>query len=483
MSFLTMDGETQPPRACDRCHAIKERCEWMPDERQCDRCLRLQHVCETTRPKGRPGRKPGRRRKRLSTELGLSRIGSERLEETRVLRARPGRRRQSIGLIATIPKSISELSHVPTDEHQLVQRFFSQGNLLDTFSVGCSFREKVRQQVIPHMLLSKATFMDGLLVCAISWLEDVEDKANSNRLSTCYQYASSALATLAGLQVTDFQTMTDCLMLGAMVSTFAVKLRLNDILAITGRTLGLIEPVYTVSDPDRPEILVFMSCMVMWEIRGCLFSCAVPSLRFRPPTEPYADRHVGLCATLLPLLHDICKLSHTLIHAGNIDNMENREELHAVEQSVRQWQPVMPEDFTTRFDTVEVAHMLCQAQVMRLTALLVIHRLQHPFGVNDAPAQVMSATILSQLEMTLAATKQPVRCVDLALLVACLELKETERRKWFPDIPTFAGFSAEFGEHVQDALMSFWAAMDLFEIISWSELTLSGFAFLRNHCA
>ncbi|KAH7128921.1 hypothetical protein EDB81DRAFT_808503 [Dactylonectria macrodidyma] len=477
-----LNGETQPPRACDRCHTIKERCEWMPDETQCDRCLRLQHVCETARPKGRPGRKPGRRRKRFSTDIGSCRNGSERSEEPYSLRARSGRRMQSNALVTTIPKSVSELSHMPPDEHQLVQRFFSQGNLLDTFSVGCSFREKVRQQVIPHMLLSKGTFMDGLLVCAMSWLEDVDDKANSGRLSTCYRYASSALATLASLKVTDFQTMTDCLMLGAMVSTFAVKMRLNDILAITGRTLGLIEPVYAISDPDRPEILVFMSCMVMWEIRGCLFSCAVPSLRFRPPAEPYADRHVGLCATLLPLFHDICKLSHTLAHGGQIDGVETRKELVAVEQSICQWQPVMPEDFTTHFDTIEVAHMLCQAQVMRLTALLVVHRLQYPFGVNDALAQVMSAAILSQLEMTLAATKQPVRCVDLALLVACLELKETDRQKWFADIPTFAGFSPEFGEHVQDVLMSFWAAMDLFEVISWRDLTFSGPAFLRNAC-
>lgn len=165
-----------------------------------------------------------------------------------------------------IPKSVSEISHMPPDEHQLVQRFFSEGNFLDTFSVGCSFREKVCQQVIPHMLLSKGTFMDGLLVCVISWLEDIDDKDNSGRLSTCYRYASSALATLASVQVTDFQIMTDSLMLSAMVSTFAVKLQLNDILAITSCTLGLIEPVYAVSDPDRLKILVFMSCMVIWEI-------------------------------------------------------------------------------------------------------------------------------------------------------------------------------------------------------------------------
>lgn len=386
---------------------------------------------------------------------------------------------RSNGHVATVPKCISELGDVPTGDQQLVQRLLFQGDLLDMFSVGSSFSDRARQQIIPHLLLSKTTLLDGLLACAISWVGDVDGQANPGRLSICYRYASSALATLASLQVINSQTMTDCLMLGALISTFAVRLRLNDILAICGRTLGLIEPVYAASDPARPELRVFLGCMVMWELRGCLFSCAVPTLRFRPPAEAYADRHAGLCGTLLPLLHDICKVSHALAH-GKTGDADVLEDLDAVERSVRQWQPAVPEDFTTRFGAIEVAHMLCQAQVMRLAALLVTHRLRYPFGVNDGPAQVLSMTILTQLEMTLAATKQPVRCIDLALLVACLELKETGRQKWFLDIATFAGFSPQFGEHVQRTLMSFWAAMDLFETISWSDLTALGSPFLRN---
>ncbi|KAF7555719.1 hypothetical protein G7Z17_g1953 [Cylindrodendrum hubeiense] len=480
MASWMIDGEVQSSRACDRCHAIKERCEWMRDLGQCERCIRLQHHCVSIRPKGRPGRKPGSRGKRLPPRLRSHR--NETRDDGRLLCARPGRPMRSNGHITpvpTVPQSISDLGHVPTDVRQLVHRLLFQGNLLDTFSVGSSFRERVRQQLIPHLLLPKPKFLDSLLVCAISWLGDVDDKTNPGRMSTCYRYASSALATLASLQVTNFQTMTDCLVFGAMVSSFAVKLRLNDILAITSRTLSLIEPVYAVSDPARPELHVFLSCTVMWELRGCLFSCTVPTLRFRPPAEAYVDRHVGLCATLLPLFHDICKLSYRLAH-GKMENADILEELHAVQQLVHQWQPTVPEDFTTRYDTIEVAHMLCQAQVMRLAALLVTHRLRHSFGVNDIPARVLSMAILTQLETTLAATKQHVRCVDLALLVACLELKETGRQKWFPNIATFAGFSLQFGEHVQDALMSFWAAMDLFPTISWSELTVLGSPFLRN---
>ncbi|KAI0424124.1 hypothetical protein F5Y09DRAFT_153927 [Xylaria sp. FL1042] len=114
---------------------------------------------------------------------------------------------------------------------------------------------------------------------------------------------------LTSLEVNDFQTMTDCLMLGALVSTFAVKLRLSDVLAICSRTLGLIEPIYMVSNPSRPELRAALSCILTWELRACQFSCTAPTLRFRPPLKAYPGRHIGLSSTLLPLFYDICRLS------------------------------------------------------------------------------------------------------------------------------------------------------------------------------
>ncbi|RWA07119.1 hypothetical protein EKO27_g7988 [Xylaria grammica] len=486
MSSWVTNGETDPPRACDRCHAIKERCEWMPDQSQCERCLRLQHVCETVRPKGRPGRKPGARGKQLSSNARSAqkpKRSKSMAHGNNLLSIWAGlQRMQRSGHPATIPESISELDFgdMPVGDQRLVRQFLFNGHLLDVFSVGSSFSERVRRQIIPHMLLSKTTFLDGLLACAMSWMGDIDDgQANPHRLSACYRHASSAIAILTSLQVGDFESMIDCLMLGALVSTFAVRLRLHDILAICRRTLGLIEPTYVASNPARPELRVFLSCIMVWELRACLFSCALPTVRFRPPAEPYADRHVGLSGTLLPLFYDICKLSCAVAQHAPSESVVLGE-LDAVEQSVRDWQPVVPEDMTVRFDTVEVTHMLCQAQTMQAAALLVIHRLRHPFGVSDDPAQVLSMTILTQIEMTVAVTKRPVRCIDLPLLVACIELKGTRRQKWSSDVCTFAGFSPQFGKHVRDTLESYWAAIDAFDTISWNDLVALGSPFLRN---
>ncbi|KAH6962194.1 hypothetical protein BKA56DRAFT_699281 [Ilyonectria sp. MPI-CAGE-AT-0026] len=458
MYSWTINGEPQLPRACDRCHAIKERCVWPETKTQCQRCLRLQHVCETNRPTGRPGRKPGRRRREGQPVQSHNSTRSS--------------------CHADIPKSLSTSAHVPTDERHLLQRMLSQGRLLGPFSIASSFCEPTRKQVIPHLLLSN-TLQDALLACAISWVGDVDGQVNPGRLSTCYQYASSALATLASLQVTNSETMADCLMLGSIVVTFAVKLRVNDISAISARTLSLIAPVYAASDPGQCEPLVFLSCMVMWEIGGCIFHCEVPSLRFKPPTKTYVDRHVGLCGTLLPLFYDICELSQTLAHADK-DDTDVIKSIDALEQTVQLWQPAVPEGFITSFQAVEVAHMLCQAQVMRLAALLVMHRLRCPFGLADAPAQALSMVILSQLEMAFIVAEEPVRCVTLALLVACLELKGEGRREWLPRVAVFSGYSLEFGKHVEGTLTSFWATLDSVGTISWCDLTKLGFSFLRN---
>ncbi|KAI0543917.1 hypothetical protein F4679DRAFT_566846 [Xylaria curta] len=475
-------SDIQPPRACDRCHAVKERCEWIPNVKQCERCLRLQHACETVRPKGRPGRKPGVRGKRMSpVTRSARRISSDKTDDERLSTLWAERRMQR-NRVATVPRSVPglEFGDLLTDEQHVVRQFLFHSRVLDVFSVNTSFGETARRQVIPQMLLSRATFLDGLLACAISWAGDIDsDPTNPSHLAACYRHASSAIAMLTSLQVENFDTMIDCLMLGALVSTFAIRLRLYDIQAICRRTLGLIEPIYTVSDPTRPELRIFLTCVILWEIRACIFSCAIPTLRFRPPPEPYADRHVGFCGTLLPLFYDICKVGHAVAHCQ--DNSIDLKELDAIEKSCCQWQPIVPEDLNTRFNAVEVAHMICQAQTMRAAALLVIHRLRHPFGVNDGPAQVLSMSILSQIEMTFNVTKQPVRCTDLPLLVACIELKEeTGRQKWFSNIATFAGFSPQFREHVRNALRSYWMAIDTSDKISWDKLVTLGFPFLRN---
>ncbi|KAH9897144.1 hypothetical protein F4778DRAFT_245710 [Xylariomycetidae sp. FL2044] len=476
MASSSPDSGPLLPRACDRCHAIKVRCDWMPNGTQCYRCCRLQHVCESIRPKGRPGRKPAHP-PRITAPVEQSQDTRRDQDGSPSNRVGP-KEAQCADRVASVLRALSDLPDMPADNQRVFWRFLTRSRILDLFSVTSVFRDEVSREVIPHTL-SGPMFMNGVMACALSWTEDAELAGNPRLQGTCYQYASWAMATLASFSVTNSQTMLDCLTLGALISTFAVRMRLNDVAAICSRVLGLIEPVYAASDPHTDRLWIFISCMVMWEIRGCLFSCSAPTLRYKPRTDAHVDRHLGLCATLLPLLHDICYLSHAIAHDMK-DVADIPDQLDVLEKLVVQWQPLVPNDFGVRFNGVESAHTLCHAQAMRLAALLVIHRLRYPFGVNDEPAHALSAAILTHLKITYTATKKPVRCVDLAFQVACLELKGIEREEWSPYIVTFAGFSSQFGEHVHDTLRSLWAAMDSSETISWSDLVARGSPFLRS---
>lgn len=73
----------------------------------------------------------------------------------------------------------------------------------------------------------------------------------------------------------------------------------------------------------------------------------------------------------------------------------------------------------------------CEAvlKAMLAAALLLMHCLRHPFGVNDEPVQVMSTAFLSYFEITLAAIYILVRFIDLALLVTCMEVRDANRNK------------------------------------------------------
>ncbi|OJI81199.1 hypothetical protein ASPTUDRAFT_68475 [Aspergillus tubingensis CBS 134.48] len=113
------------------------------------------------------------------------------------------------------------------------------------------------------------------------------------------------------------------------------------------------------------------------------------------------------------------------------------------------WQPSVPESLCQTFSAIEIEHISCQFQVMRMAALLMIHRMRFPFGVHDLPARAIGISILTQLESTMLATGKPVKFVMVPVLVACVELTEdVERDQWMLHVPTLG------------IVRAYWAARD-----------------------
>lgn len=416
-------------RSCDRCHAIKERCEWRPNSSTCKRCTRLQHACETRRPVKHPGRRP----------------------------------RPSIALAATsIPRekewscdpALVALRDVSGIERQVIQRLMTCDDSLENFLVGPTFCASHRRLIMSVVMTSTAELQDALLASCMAWLDDMP-------IESCdtYRKAALGLGKLSALEIANKNDATTCVTLGALLHTFALKLRVEDAYLICAEALGRIKPLYESERRVDSADYFMLTCMVGADMLECLLRCRMPTLRYKPPIDPaHVDRFVGLCGSLLPLLHDICELNIASYHADTTDGEAIREALSLTEHAVMNWMPPVPSGFATHFTSTETAHMLCQARVMRMAALLIIHRLRHSYDCETASALAMASTIMHELVITQHITNKQVRCVDLAILVACLEFDGADRDRWIQKSDQLLGYSTNYRRRIQGIIKTFWAA-------------------------
>ncbi|OJJ96296.1 hypothetical protein ASPACDRAFT_1859538 [Aspergillus aculeatus ATCC 16872] len=169
-------------------------------------------------------------------------------------------------------------------------------------------------------------------------------------------------------------------------------------------------------------------------------------------------------AMLPPRLQRVGELNSSLSDTVGpnvaVNPMASRD-LDGLESTVLAWQPDVPESLCSVFSAVEIAHIFCQVQAMRLCALLLIYRLKIPFGMHDAPARVIAISILTQLQTTLSVTGKAVKFAMLPVLVACVELAtQTERDEWLSRVPELVCCSQAYGLSIQGAIRTFWTARD-----------------------
>jgi hypothetical protein len=342
----------------------------------------------------------------------------------------------------------------------------------ERFLMGPTFYDVHRKMLVSHLQASTPVMIDAYLACANSWVvaNDIETTQDCQRGS--YQRAAAAMANLRSFQVSSPADVSQCLVLGASILTFALKLRVPDLSAICNGTLRLIAPVYaSCSDPDQDE-LGFLTCMLMSELEQCLVQCRVPALRFTEPRGgAHVDRYVGLCVSLFAHFHSICEVSHAMSRACRDGSNGIAETIDSLVCSLQEWQPSVPDGFCDRFTATEVAHMLCQAQVLRMAGLLIIHRLRYPYGTSDGEAEAISMSILTQLDTTYVVTKKPVKCTEVALIAACFELRdERQRRMWLDKASAMVGYSDHFKDHVRNTLRKFWYVKDTSARVCWYDL-------------
>lgn len=445
------------PRSCDRCHSLKERCERRPpNSATCVRCKRLELACAAERPVKKSGRRPQRPAEAASD--------AEAAKGVAQALARPILATTASTLLtaaAAPPPPQQRTATLDDDDADLLQLIDSINAIQDSFFghfvLGPTWFRSHRQALLSSLCAAHELLRDAFLACFLLWPSqtDAFQAPSAVDVSRSYGRASAAVDKLRRIQVASAADASSCLALGMLLLTFAHRLG-NESYHICAHVLGSVKPVLDADAALKPPPdYSFLSCIILTEMEGCLVRTAVPTLRLPPAVvgRLAADRYLGVCASLMPLLYDLCCVN-SLMERG--EPSDAAERLESVESAIRSWRPALPQDFPAPFTTKEACCMLCQAHAMQTAALLILHRLRYPFGSVDSPALALSTSILMQIESIHFVCGQPVPNVCLPLFVACMEVQDgAERGRHLRHLPTALG-SRPYRERLERMLNAAW---------------------------
>ncbi|TQN67522.1 hypothetical protein CSHISOI_06756 [Colletotrichum shisoi] len=368
----------------------------------------------------------------------------------------------------------STLSRLDTAERNSLSRLLHKSNFMQYF-IGPSFVDSMQLDMTVHLFSMFDQGKDAYIAMYTAFAATMgldtgqyDPEANLHRGATAVeQLRSCPLPTLRreellpwaglGLGIVYFSNMA--------LGTSAAPVR-RYILSHVRHLLGTTQ----ISTTRTHYILVYMTAV---DINECLMQRELPVCGIAPPEGGHVDAYVGVCMPLLQHLYDLCRISYHLYH--EVDVEEQMLALDALERHVEAWQPVIPPDFTSRFTTGEVIHMLAQSRIYKTAAMLFIHRLRHRFGEGDEMASAMSKSILSDLRMTLTVSKDTQRCVSFPYMLAAIEARDAAEKETALEAMSALtdAFNARYKTGMAAFLKAVWDMRDANPGMSWLDMVPS----------
>lgn len=378
----------------------------------------------------------------------------------------------STGLDLSIPQSFFQCR--PNDNILLASTRSNQ-QFLRYFVHGINFVPSLGALVQKRALQYPELVQEGLLACAgavfrcrskMSGFDDV-DMARSAVALRKLRYVPVAVENLEAI-----------LTLGNLLATYELLTSSQTAHAITRFTLSLIQPVYYAQ--PNVEMLTELISLVFLDIVESLVRREIPIIKFRVEDLTVIDRFVGLCCPLLPILYELCEIGYTYGSGGPKNELEKTmldEHIKSLDCKLSAWRPTPPPGFTDTFNSKDSIFLLTQARVYRTAGLLILHRLQHPFGDEDELAMRYSYYILSEsaLCVDLLSSTNTIPKTLFPWMIAGLELTNPDERQGFlTQVPAEdreimampIARMKEFAKYV-------WAARDQGTGISWFDLVAS----------
>ncbi|KIW62460.1 hypothetical protein PV04_10633 [Phialophora macrospora] len=451
MASITSPSRKRKARtACDRCYELKERCDRASTTAACARCDRLGQVCLTVRPVRPAGRRLRPRESSASqTTSSQSNTGS-----------------QSPRHLGSWLRDIPGLS---PQEKELLMFLLGRPQTLEYYVISPSFEEAEQRSFATPLPAALPVLKDAYLAYAGVLKSFQSGNATEEDETRNLCHASSAMITLRALPVANAEDAAVCLTLGIALALFvyaAIGVGVSD---ICHHCLSSTRPFIETAalDPETEPRMIFL---VLLETMDCVVHRRKPTLRIQAPAPDGVDRHLGLCLSLLPCFYDLCVISHSLgtaTDAGLIVQLQ--QQLDGIQAFVHTWQPSQPEHFIHQFGSAEVIHLLAQARVYRLAALLMAHRLQHVFGQEDSQADIWSREVMMELELARQMTKRSIRFVTLPFIIAAIEIRDPATR--IRAVHNVDEYVDQFTPVVQKATKAFlsrvWQERDAQTTCSW----------------
>ncbi|ETN45349.1 uncharacterized protein HMPREF1541_09180 [Cyphellophora europaea CBS 101466] len=482
-----MPADSQPRRACDRCHNIKERCQWSPDSDVCQRCLRLGHDCQTLRPVQRLGRKP--RSQALRTlplhgapqpPLGYgdapldARSFTERSDSaSHASHASPAESADS-PRTRDLTKAFADMTGLSDAERELCSVCFAKSDAAGQFTLGPSFHFTHRADLTYRLSSAVPELKDAFVACAVIMARHQNLAVSQKAVELCARKAAVGIASLRMLQVRKREDVSVCLVLGMVIVTYSLFMATGEGRAICASALTHVRPWYRSPNVHfEIDEYAYLICLMYTEMIECILESDVPTLRYGDFGKhvTWVDRYMGLSPPVLTFFYDLCQLGNSLRNTRNTEDEATQRRMHEIESSIKRWMPLTPAGFPDRYTHIEVLQIMTQIKSLRQAALLVLHRLRFPYGVQDEKGLALSDSILLECGLAMQHIPGVPMGMDIAFVIACFEPKEEwHQQETLTQVADYLKFSDAFHEKIRAMLQQIWRAKIVRRDIYWFDI-------------
>lgn len=433
-------------RSCDRCYKLKEKCSFDFDSEKCDRCDRTKSKCTTLRSRPRQGRRPKCKQLGLNSSVQVWEVQPlpsglddtvEEAEWPLSSEEQPLSLSSGLELLKLSLKSgsltldsykakLGDVQELRETSPYLIAKFYSKYHL---FMVGPSFAPAFRQAV-QQTYYSSPLLLEGIYMAmftAIDWRGKPWDEAEHP------DFAQGAVS-LQQLRTAQIMGCTDALAivaLGQTLAAFDLLTKCVNSSLILRYSLSSIQPWYQELS-KRSSLELFTVASIFWDTSWCLLRREHPVIKFCPPCRPVVDRLAGLCTTLLPILYDLCIVSHKMKHKTYSQRQSGIAAIGRIRQRILTWTTDEPENLTEMFLQEEVLSMKTQALMYQNAGLLIAHRLVNQIGTQDDVALLHAENIVLEFlsYQELAGKDVQLQQVGFPIFIAALELPDLPNEIW-----------------------------------------------------